>query len=148
MAKEKIKTKEVVINKCYGGFGLSDEAILELHKLGSKFIKVIEPKDYFGEDRWENDKNYCLEQMDRREGIGHLTILNDKILYDDYSHNYENKIEARTCPLLVSVVKKLKEKSWGWAAELKIVKIPADVDFEIDEYDGVERIDEYHRSWQ
>lgn len=33
---------KIVINKCYGGFGLSQIALLELHKNGSKIVHETE----------------------------------------------------------------------------------------------------------
>lgn len=35
---------KVVINKCYGGFGLSDAAYERLHKLGIPIKKYVEEK--------------------------------------------------------------------------------------------------------
>jgi hypothetical protein len=54
---------------------------------------------------------------------------------------------ARDDPVLVQIVKKLGEKSHGKFAQLKIVEIPADVDWEISEYDGREWVAEKHRTW-
>jgi len=44
-------------------------------------------------------------------------------------------------------VKELGKKSWGRCAELKIVEIPNGIEYEIDNYDGVETVHEKHRSW-
>jgi hypothetical protein len=54
---------------------------------------------------------------------------------------------ARDDPVLVQIVKELGEKSHGKFAQLKIVEIPADVDWEISEYDGREWVAEKHRTW-
>lgn len=48
---------------------------------------------------------------------------------------------------LIKVVEKLGDRANGACAELKIVEIPDYVDWEIDEYDGLESVDEAHRSW-
>ena len=53
----------------------------------------------------------------------------------------------RTNPKLIEVVEKLGDKANGRYAELKIVEIPDDVDWYIDEYDGCESIHESHRTW-
>ncbi len=84
---------KVVINKCYGGFSLSEKAFKELGLEG--------PYDY-------------LER-----------------------HN----------PRLVDVVERLGKESWGGCAELKVVEIPDDVEYDIGEYDGVEWIAEVHQTW-
>ena len=53
----------------------------------------------------------------------------------------------RNDPVLVSVVLKLGESADGSCAKLKIVVIPDDVNWEIKDYDGMETIEEKHRSW-
>ena len=39
------------------------------------------------------------------------------------------------------------EKANGNHADLKIVEIPANVEWQIDEYDGAEWVSEKHRTW-
>lgn len=53
----------------------------------------------------------------------------------------------RNDPLLVETVETLGEKANGDFAELKIVEIPDDVDWGIQEYDGWEWVAEKHRTW-
>ncbi len=48
---------------------------------------------------------------------------------------------------LVTVVEALGEKANGSYAKLKVVEIPADVQWDIAEYDGVKHIAEVHRTW-
>lgn len=49
---------------------------------------------------------------------------------------------------LVEAVEKIGvEKASGSMAELEVVEIPDDVDWEISEYDGREHIAEKHRTW-
>ena len=55
--------------------------------------------------------------------------------------------ETRADPLLVQVVEELGDKANGSHAKLKIVEIPDGVKWEIDQYDGMESVDEVHRSW-
>ena len=43
----------------------------------------------------------------------------------------------RDHPLLVELVEELGSKCWGDHAELKVVEIPEDVEWEIIEYDGI-----------
>ena len=50
-------------------------------------------------------------------------------------------------PGLVEVVELLGKKADGDCAKLKIVEIPDDVDYEIQEYDGNEWVAEKHRTW-
>jgi hypothetical protein len=44
-------------------------------------------------------------------------------------------------------VEDLGDKASNWAAKLEVVEIPDGVEWEIDEYDGIETVDEKHRSW-
>jgi len=48
---------------------------------------------------------------------------------------------------LVAVVEQLGKSANGTYAALKVVEIPADVKYTIEEYDGVEHIAEVHRTW-
>jgi len=117
--------KKVVINVCFGGFSLSTEAYEELIKMGipysEEYIQTEEPMIF------------------KCETHGYLNEIYP------YFDNFTDK--NREHPLLVKVVEKLKEKSWGMCAKLKVVKIPGDVDYYIHEYDGNETIHEKHRSW-
>ena len=89
---------KIVINACYGGFGLSKEA---------------------------------LALFNERFG----TII-----------TYEYDIE-RNNPILVEIVEQLGEAADGNYAELKVVDIPDDVQWQIEGYDGNEWIAEKHRTW-
>ena len=53
----------------------------------------------------------------------------------------------RNDPKLVECVEKLGEEANDMYAKLKVVEIPDDVDWEIDEYDGMECVEEVHRRW-
>ncbi len=88
---------KVVINRCYGGFSLSEKAY-----------------DYLG------------------------------IPWDGYGYEYKGD---RANPKLVECVEKLGEEADGNFAELKVVDIPNDVEWEIEEYDGIEWVSEKHRTW-
>lgn len=84
---------KIVINRCYGGFDLSEKAM--------KFLGVG--------SEWPDI--------------------------------------ARNDPKLVECVEKLGEEANGTYAELKVVEIPDDVNWEIGEYDGLEWVEEVHRKW-
>jgi hypothetical protein len=137
---------KVVINKCYGGFGLSDEAMRLYAKL--KDITLYPEKDRFGFDtyytvpahkrvaRIENAQFYALS-MDER--IAYNKQCSSESLYD--------RDIPRDDVALVQVVETLGKKASGRFADLKIVNIPDDVGWEIDEYDGFEHVAETHRTW-
>jgi hypothetical protein len=53
----------------------------------------------------------------------------------------------RDDPYLVQIVREMGQDANGSYSSLKIVEIPADVDWEIGEYDGREWVAEKHRTW-
>ena len=53
----------------------------------------------------------------------------------------------RNDPKLIEIIEKLGKKADGDYAELRIVEIPDDVEWEIEEYDGMEWVAEKHRTW-
>jgi len=135
----KQKTKKVVINNCYGGFGLSEKAIEEYYKKKKmKWVDKSSYNTYFTIPKEEYDKisKECYaKDGDYRNvnGKGYCLISDSDIPRDD--------------PVLIEIVEKMGKKANGMCADLEIVEIPEDVNFEIDEYDGMESIHEVHRSW-
>ncbi len=85
---------KVVINRCFGGFGLSQAAC-----------------DFLG-----------VESSDELDG-------------------------DRANLKLVECVEKLGSKANGSCANLVVVEIPDNTQYHIEEYDGLESIDENHQSW-
>jgi hypothetical protein len=143
---EKGKPQEIVINKCWGGFGLSQLAIAELKKLGCEHLKEHDEEKWFAWDKehgsWK-DIFKCSWEKYKEDQIEYLGIakINGKLV------TCEHRNENRDCKHLVAVVKKLGAKANGRHAELKVVSVPAVIKWVIDEYDGQESIEEEHRSW-
>jgi hypothetical protein len=86
---------KIVINTCFGGFGLSQEAM----------------------NRYRKEKG-----------------ATGRISRDD--------------EVLVKIVEELGTKANGFYSELKIVEIPDDVKWCIEECDGREWVSEEHRTWE
>ena len=105
---------KIVINKCFGGFGLSEEAVRLYAKKKSLNLIV---------------------QRDKRLKLNHY-YLNEK---KDGNYFHVNYIE-RNDPALVEVVNELGKKADGYCAKLKIVEIPDDFKWTIEGYDGREWI--------
>ena len=115
--------REIVVNACHGGFSLSYEAELEyLKRAGIKYTL---------ESRGSRDE-------DIRFG--------PKILVNDISWSGRHDI-VRDDPVLVQLVKDWGDDVNGGFANLAIVRIPGDVDWIIEEYDGLEWVAENHRTW-
>jgi len=67
---------------------------------------------------------------------------------EDLGIKSDNGHAYRADPRLIEAIEKIgEEKSSGSLAALRIKHIPDGVDWEIDEYDGIETIHEKHRSW-
>lgn len=153
---QKVKMK-VVVNKCYGGFGLSIEALKELVKRKADCIECTTPKEYYGgngqyvhskewEKRWLKDFEDYEDigdgmKADKKRGYN---IYKDGVLYHLQSL-YDDSI--RSDKDLVEVVEMLGDAANSWAAKLTVVEIPEGIEWELDEYDGIETIREKHRSW-
>lgn len=91
---------KVVINKCYGGFGLSRIA-----------------EELYKERKGITDPNWYYYDIPR----------------DD--------------PILVEMVETMGDQVNGSCSDLRIVEIPDDVNWQVDEYDGHEWVAEVHRTW-
>jgi hypothetical protein len=114
---------EIVINKRYGGFGLSRKAFLRLREMGSE-VALKEPD--IGEV-WPGSKPVEVRRA------GYLDSFCRDIKRDD--------------PMLVKVVRELGEEASAPLAKLRIVSVPDGIEWEIDDYDGMETIAETHRTW-
>jgi hypothetical protein len=137
---------KIVLNKCYGGFGLSPIAIKEYLKLKGKDCFFYK-KDY--------DK-HLLVKVELSDADSHdISLTKDygenleedwEVFKEDYF--YYNNIERNDLDLIKVVEELGVEKSSGYLSKLEIVEIPDDVvNWYIDDYDGIESIHEDHRSW-
>ena len=66
--------------------------------------------------------------------------------WDGYGYKYTS-YEGRTNPDLIKCVETLGDRANGSFANLKVVEIPDGVDWEITDYDGLEKVEEVHRIW-
>jgi len=137
---------KVVVNKCYGGFGLSHEAV-EL------YARLKEITLYAYVDKREKDGSLSFGKLVQYKGqknifcIHYLTERsNEDGTYRDEAYFSVHGIE-RNDPAPVSVVEELGERANGLHANLVVVDIPDDVKWFIGDYDGVETIHENHRVW-
>ena len=128
---------KVVINKCFGGFGLSDAAQVEIHRRGCAPSTTMEPGAYFGARHEEE-----MAKIAAGVRLFETPIVDGKVLDDDHRHN------GRNCPVMVAVVEEMGEAANGTYSELKIVEIPDGVEFVISDYDGQEAIHQKHEVWE
>jgi hypothetical protein len=105
---------KIVYNACFGGFGLSDEAVMRYAEI--KGINLVQVK--------EKD-SYSLWYVD---GI------------KDNEHYFSDRDIERNDPALVQVVEELGDKASDRYAELRIYELEPGTRYRIDEYDGSERV--------
>ena len=113
---------KIVINKHYGSFGLSEEAVLFYGD--KKGLNIIAKQDevvkdlchyYLNEEKEEN--SFCEWDIERND------------------------------PVLVEVVEQLGDLANTRHTRLKVVEVPDDVKWYIHDYDGLEEVHEEHRRW-
>lgn len=135
---------KVVINKCYGGFGISPKAVIRYAEIAGFNVYPYQPErhDFNQIKRWnKGDDNIVIYWL--KQDIGD-NPTSDELNKAEWFHCDE--IE-RNDPVLIQVIEELGEKSFGWASKLHIIEIPDGVEYQIEEYDGMEHIAEKHRTW-
>ena len=138
--------KKVILNKCFGGFGASYLA----HKLYAK--KKYNIDEIFV---YEWSKNgyvkICLDANDRSFRFYSIKDFGDFIAHEDRDKIKDSFLfldeDKREDPIFIEVVEKLGEKANTRFSDLKIVEIPDDLDYVIDDYDGVETLHQKVQEW-
>ena len=140
---------KVVINRCYGGFGLSAKAIELFLKKHNKECFFYKQTGY----AHEGNEEYTKVETDKADD-GRLTHVMLKEMGEKFNeidnefYYYESFYDDRNNTTLIETVEELGiEAASGDHAELDIVEIPDGINYTIDEYDGIETIHEAHRSW-
>lgn len=137
---------KVVVNRCFGGFGLSDKAIeMVMKRKGLDCFRYEQTKWSFQDGMEEYTR--CDVFNENIFTIYSTEDLGKKIdKYPSESCWYYGNLKRDDADL-IAVVEELGEEANSWASNLEVVEIPDDVVWEIDEYDGIETIHEVHRSW-
>ena len=148
---------KVVINKQYGGFGLSHKGVMEYARLKGLTLypeiddickRVYKEKATFDNLSmvihytivpFEEYKAIADKEREKPVGVGRFEKSN--ALYFSPNHI------PRTDPLLIQIVETMGKEANGRCATLEIVEIPDGTDYDIDEYDGMEHIAEKYRTW-
>lgn len=136
---------KLVINKCFGGFSLSEAALRRLAELRGHEI-YVEPNP-----RFRIFKDYWKVPADKRpaEIDWAAASTEERAAYNASMEDAMMKVrpEDRSEGALVQVVEELGDKASGDCAALKVVEIPDGVEYTIEEYDGREHVAESHRTW-
>ena len=138
---------KVVINSDYGGFSLSPKA---LEYIANKLGEPI----YFFKSKYSEDKTQYIsvtieEATNHWFGLRAFKIPDPSSVsnLEKYNWSFHRHFDDRADPLLVEVVEVLGEEANGAHARLKVVEIPDDIEWTIQEYDGLEWVAEKHRTW-
>lgn len=121
---------KVVVNNCYGGFGLSNDAIKRYAEIkGIELVWI--PETQYGKESWEYHSAHW-----ERVGI------------EDADERYFSHHDiSRDDPALVQTVEEMGAAANGDYADLRIADVPDDVKWFVDDYDGIETVCEEHRTW-
>lgn len=154
---------KLVLNKCYGGFGLSPKAIKRIAELQGRecyffkdtfspsghlpvTIEEAEKLTFFSAFSIQNPDEYLANEKDWHS----MTMEERQESNKKYSSVYLNSnygYTERNDPILLQVVNELGEEASGKLAELRIIEIPDGIEWDIDDYDGIETAHERHMSW-
>ena len=153
-----MKTKKIAINAQHGGFNISAEALRLLIGRNAKCVEITPETEYYDTDdvesflkeereRYESlyDENDIGDGYLTRGGLGETPIFKGGNVYD-FDDDYPSH-KTREDPDLIDVIEKIGVAADGFCATLKIVEIPGDVDYVIEEYDGMEWVAEKHETW-
>ena len=136
---------KIVVNRCFGGFLLSNEALTMLVERGSMGLRSMSEKEYFGPSGRPKSGIEKIKPWKYGFGVGLIPgvlFKNGKVyFFEDYID------EHRVCQNLVDVVLQLGSKASGDISKLSVIEIPDGIDWYIHKYDGLETIHEVHRSW-
>jgi len=144
---------KLVINGCYGGFSLSPKGErLYLERQGKQLFRYKQTSYMH-----ESGKEEYARIDDDSDPSFSYSFTKDYGKLADKKTLWENREETyfyggdlkRDDPDLVAILEEHgPDIISGSCAYLEIVEIPDDVEWEIDEYDGMESIHEKHRVWQ
>ena len=150
---------KIVVNRCFGGFSLSAKAVKRLAELqgrkcfffkcdikNSSYTPIEIDEDRFGSMAFDiPNPNEVLRNQKHWMDMTIEERIEQNKLYG--KHELTSRPENRADPLLVQVVEELGIEADGLCADLEIVEIPDGIDWEVEEYDGMETIAEKHRTW-
>jgi hypothetical protein len=134
---------KIVINRCFGGFGLSDAAMYAYAERKGLTLYPEKTCTLFT-TYWTVPPEQRPQEIDWVSSTQEERAANNKAVSD--AKLYDREI-PRNDPDLVAVVEQLGDTASDKYAQLRVVEIPDDVEWKIDEYDGSEHIAEVHRTW-
>lgn len=132
---------KIAINACYGGFGISTEALKRAIAEGAKGVEIHEESECYG------GKPRPSYETRTDAGDGYESNSCATLFKDGKAFSFDRGDESRSCPVLIKIIEEMGVEANGICANLKVIEIPDGIEYEISEYDGFERVEEKHRSW-
>ena len=128
---------KVVYNACYGGFGLSKEAIQRYWDIKGQQVWIEDSEWSF--EVWLVPPEQRLKPQTTQEIFA--MSQDERVAYRDAyaAQSWYHCDVVRHDPVLVQVVKELGDKANGMCAKLRIHEISGP--YRIDEYDGFESVE-------
>lgn len=127
---------KIVLNKCYGGFGLSKNAYeLYAKKIGKKVYAY--KQENFRDNLWIKSNSEDLFVTYFTEDFGDIAKISDED-YEKYALYIDD--DKRLNNILIEVVEELGKNASGMCSNLEVVEIPDNSFYKINEYDGYETI--------
>lgn len=137
---------KIVLNKCFGGFSVSHEAIMRYGELKGievgLYTDTKNPSDYSIYRRITDEEFEKLSEWDIYYVINPPEGETFELHYDDEdiieflrTHGFE---ERRAEPEFIQTVEELGELANGRFANLEVFEIPDGASYEISDYDGIE----------
>jgi hypothetical protein len=130
---------KIVINRCHGGFGLSQKAYKWLIDHG------MEHRPYITQTRDPVTKRLMHEPRNDGEVIFDPCVGESG--YWEMWIRHCKGWKGRVHKLVVRCVEELGDAANGDHARLKVVEVPDGVEWYVGNYDGVEQVAENHRTW-
>ena len=160
---------KIILNKCFGGFGFSPKVYVEYAKRKGIDLFVYDKKYSDDTNKSIYEATYFKVPLERITSDNYAFInVNDRLfsphfctvdLGDSFPNDDKQKYDAlnehslylnehyRTDEVLISIVEDLGSEANGKYADLKIVEIPDDLDYVIDDYDGIETLHQNIPTW-
>ena len=144
---------KIAINNDYGGFCLSAKAMKKIAELKGHEVffykrekSNIDEEIYIKVDEEMFDKSYGF-------GFGMKCVKKD---YGDKVRAFGNEVDCfedrrwnnkRNDPDLIKAIEELRKKASAYRSDIIVIEIPDDVEWIIQDYDGIEWVAEKHRVW-
>ena len=136
---------KVILNKCYGGFGVSQEAYeLYAKKKGIELfaykLEIVSGKPIY---KKTNTGSSIFTITFTKDFGDYIDLSNDN--FSEYCLNLRNN--HREDLVLIEVVEELGERANSPFSKLVVVDIPDGMEYEVDDYDGVETLHQKVKKW-